>query len=103
MGFLLFVKKLSNIMNKHTSLRTYHSSENLIKPWITKNLLRCIRKRDRLHIKAKTENIDNHIIQKEYKNYRNYCNNILTNLKINYERESLMKTKGQSKKLGGEI
>ena len=103
-AFEQFIKILSDKINQHTTKRISHNSKHILKPWVTNNLLKCIRRRDKMHVNAKKrQNRDNVVIQQQYKKYRNYCNNILTNLKNDYDRKTLEQTNGNSKKLWHEI
>lgn len=103
-AFQTFVEILSAKIKQHTTNRVCHSSEDIIKPWITKSLLKCIRRRDLMHINAKKkENRDNLVIQHEYKKYRNHCNNLLKNLKQEHDRKLIMETKGDCKRLWHEV
>lgn len=95
-----FVEVLSYKINLHTYRHTSRSSDHILKPWVTKGLLKCIRRRDLMHVNArKKENRNNLLVQQQYKQYRNYCNNILTNLKVAYDRKLLEESNGNSKKL----
>ncbi|CAG4937227.1 unnamed protein product [Colias eurytheme] len=62
------------------------------KPWITPGLLRCIRTRDRMHLKLKKQpgNLSLQII---YCRYRNFCGNLLKKVKHAYEKAELGKCK----------
>lgn len=83
-----------------------HNSENVrvsskyynIKPWITPGLIRCMRHRDKLHLKAKS-NPDNLTLQSSYKRYRNFCNNLLKKVKITYEKTELERAGSNSKQI----
>jgi hypothetical protein len=72
------------------------------KPWITLGLLRCMRNRDNLHKKAKS-NPDDIDKTTTYKRYRNYCNTILKKVKRAYERELIQKSGHSTKKLWNTI
>lgn len=74
----------------------------IIKPWITPGVLRCMRNRDRMYRKVKT-NPNNEILCTTFKRYRKYCNNLLKKLKIQYEKDELTKAKSDSKRLWGAI
>lgn len=75
-----FISLISNTLNKYTNYRTISRSKHTIKPWITPGLVRCMRNRDRLHLKLKKDP-NNAINQITYRRYRNTCNNILNNVK----------------------
>ncbi|KAJ0179100.1 hypothetical protein K1T71_004812 [Dendrolimus kikuchii] len=70
---------------------------NCLKPWITPGLIRCMRHRDRLHLKCKKDPT-NIILNKSYKRYKNFCNNLLKDLRNKYEREELTKYANNPKK-----
>lgn len=69
-----------------------------IKPWITPGLIRCMRHRDKLHLKAKS-NPNNSILQLSYKRYRNFCNDLLRKVKTNFDKNALEKAGINSKKI----
>lgn len=69
-----------------------------IKPWITSGLLRCIRNRDKMHMKLKKEP-DNDILKITYRRYRNFCNDIIKKCKRHYENEELREAGSNTKKL----
>ncbi|KAL0879195.1 hypothetical protein ABMA27_002982 [Loxostege sticticalis] len=85
------------ILKNTMSIRQSRKNHN-IKPWITPGLIRCMRHRDKLHMKAKA-NPTNVILQYSYKRYRNFCNNILKKVKSNYEKKELEKAGTNSKKI----
>lgn len=94
-----FTSTLSSKIELHSTKTILRNSKSIRKPWISENLLKCIRKRDLLHKEAKKKGNENDLsIQLRYKNYRNYCNNTIQNLKNEYERELLIKAKGDSKR-----
>lgn len=74
---------ISNTTKVHVKNKYYN-----IKPWITPGLIRCMRHRDRLHSRAKS-NPNNAILQLTYKRYRNFCNNLLKNVKASYDKKQL--------------
>lgn len=82
---------LRNTINIRVSNKNYN-----IKPWITPGLIRCMRHRDKLHIKAKSKP-DNLILQSSYKRYRNFCNDLLKKVKTSYDKNELEKAGTNSK------
>lgn len=92
----LLVLKLNHITAKHTREIKLPRKNRSIKPWITSGLLRCIRNRDRLHIKCK-QNPDNYVLRISYKRYRNFCNRLLRKHKTEYERNEFLKAKNNPK------
>lgn len=90
------INALQHVIHKNTSIIRLSSKHKITKPWITQGLLRCIRHRDKLHLKAKKEP-DNEIISVTYKRYRNYCNKLLKKLKLEYNKAELEKAGKNSK------
>lgn len=93
----LFLSSILAILDKHTGSHVVPNRRKTHKPWITPGLLRCIRFRDRLHIKLRNQP-HNQILQVSYKRYRNTCNRILNDVKRNYERDLINKNKNNLKK-----
>lgn len=93
----IFISTVSSIINKHTVPCQISNRKRTHKPWITPGLLRCIRFRDRLHLKLK-KYPHNLTLQTSYKRYRNTCNQILNKLKLKYERDLINKNKNNLKK-----
>lgn len=91
-----FITTLSNIIKSNTQVFNISSKKRIIKPWITPGLLRCIRNRDRLHKKYK-QNQENNVLKITYTRYRNFCGNLLKNLKHAHERDELKKANGNIK------
>lgn len=73
-----------------------------LKPWITPGLIKCLRQKDRLHLRARCEPL-NQIAQITYKRYRNFLNTLLLKLKTNYENEQLTKNRDNPKMLWNSI
>lgn len=69
-----------------------------LKPWITAGLIRCMKHRDRLHSKARAAPND-HVLQTIYRRYRNFLDNLLYNLKIEYQSKQLSGAKNNPKKI----
>lgn len=92
-----FIEILTSIIKKHTIITKRSNRKNILKPWVSPGLLKCIRFRDRLHIKTKKQP-NNDTLRISYLRYRNYCNKILKNLKKQYERKLIQMNKGDIKK-----
>lgn len=88
---------LRGLIAKHTTTKYRKNEEVIIRPWITPNLLKCIRKKDNLHLTAK-KNQNDVSIQNNYKKYRNYCMTTIHNVKKTYKQNQLKEAKGNSKK-----
>lgn len=91
-----FTTTINTLTIKNTSTKTQSNAHYIKLPWMTLSILNCARKRDRLHQKARKYPKDIHI-QNKYKQYRNYCNNVIQNLKQEYEKKLLLESKGNSK------
>lgn len=87
---------ITGIIDKCTSTRKINNRKAVKKPWITPGLIRCIRWRDNLHNKLKKDP-DNIVKRVTYKRYRNHCNRLLNNLKIQYEKTELNKNRNNIK------
>ena len=76
--------------------------KQILKPWITPGLLRCMRHRDTLHRKFKKAP-NNEILKITFTRYRNYCNKLLRNLKIEFEKNEIKKAGKNTKQLWSAI
>lgn len=95
-------EKLINIIqesiSKFTKIIRVPRSKQIIKPWITQGILRCIINRNNMQKKLRN-NPNDEIHKITYRRYRNYCNNLIKKLKRRYEREQLYKNYKNSKDL----
>ncbi|CAG4977986.1 unnamed protein product [Colias eurytheme] len=87
------VDTIKSAIDKFTSHIVVSHRKQIIKPWITPGLLRCIRQRDKLQA-VWQENPKNLTNEKVFKRYRNFCNNLLKDLKRKYEENLLEKAEG---------
>lgn len=92
------ISSLTKIIERNTHTSLLSRRNKIIKPWITPGLLRCIRHRDKLHIKL-TKNPENNILKISYFRYRNYCNNLLKKLKRQYEQTQIQNAGQNTKKM----
>lgn len=86
----IFIDMISTIIRNNTSYIHRSLRNTPMKPWITPGLLRCMRHRDNLHTKTR-KYPQNSTLNSIYRKYRNFCNNLLKKLKLNYERAELLK------------
>lgn len=93
----LLTNNLIEIMKTNSRIFKVPNSQRTIKPWITLGILRCIRNRDRMHLRLK-ENPNNELLKLTYSRYRNFCTNLLKKLKNDYFRAELNKNKSNIKK-----
>lgn len=84
------VSTLTNIIDNNTTQIILPNRKTPIKAWITPGLIRCMRTRDKLHVKSK-KNTSDTIIKLTYLRYRNFCNRLLKKLKRQYEKEQIEK------------
>lgn len=94
----LMIDLLRNTITKNATVKTIPRRYRPIKPWITPGLVRCIRNRDNLHKKLK-KSPENDILRLTYKRYRNFCKNILKNVKRQYDKKRLQDAGTNSKKI----
>lgn len=87
---------IESITKFSTKVTISRKKQNL-KPWITPGLIRCMRHRDRLHKKLRSDS-NNVILKICYIRYRNTCTKILKNLKNSYYRHELTINKSNIKK-----
>lgn len=92
------INKLTDTLKNTTTTRNLANSKQIIKPWITKGILRCIRNRNKLQKHHKSDPY-NDILKITYTRYRNYCNNLIKKLKRKYERELLANSVTNNKML----
>lgn len=90
------VSTIRAVINKHFKTIYVKSKNRILKPWITKGLLRCIRHRDSLARKV-NQTPENYILKLTYIRYRNFCNKLLKKLKISFEKTELQKNKNNPK------
>lgn len=93
----IFITTVSSIIEKHTTYHVVPKRKVNLKPWITPGLIRCMRWRDKLHLKHK-KNPSDIVLLRTYKRYRNFCTNLLHSLKRSYERSELNKYHGDIKR-----
>lgn len=98
----ILVELLQKIIIANTIKLKIPRMKATLKPWITSGLLRCIRNRDRMHMRLKSEP-NNQIVAITYKRYRNFCNSILRKCKNTYNKHELELAKNNSKKLWNSI
>lgn len=81
---------LQDAIANNTSITNVPSRFKSIKLWVIPGLVLCIRHRDKEHLNAKLAS-DDHRLSTINKRYRNFCNKLLKNLKLQYEQSELHK------------
>lgn len=78
-----FIQIIKELILKNTEIKNISHRMRYIQPWITSSLIRCIQKRDKLHLT--TRNNPNDIeLKDKYIKYRNMCRIILLNVREQY-------------------
>jgi hypothetical protein len=92
----IFVQDLQDIIKNHTITTVTSKRYRPLKPWITPGVVRSIKKRNKLHQKAKRSplNVD---LATLYREYRNTCNKLIKMLKKQYYQREFVKNKGNIK------
>lgn len=93
-----FISILRTTIAKHSVETKTPRKQKIIKPWMTPGLLKCIKNRDKLHVKSRKAP-DNLILKLTYTRYRNFCNGLLRKLRIAYEKNELEKAKNNPRAL----
>lgn len=93
-NFLIIIK---NILDKYSTQHIMPNRKRTTKPWVTPGLLRCIKFRDKLHLRFR-KNPEDQVLKISYIRYRNYCNGLLKNLKRMYERKQINENKKDIKR-----
>jgi hypothetical protein len=89
---------LNSIVQKYTKKVKISRTKFNIKPWVTPGVIRCIRHRDKLH-KETRDSPNDEVLRKVYTRYRNFCDNLLYNLKCDYQNKQINASKDKPKKL----
>ncbi|KOB74212.1 Uncharacterized protein OBRU01_09475 [Operophtera brumata] len=92
-----FTKIVNLLISKHSKASKQRKRFDCITPWMSPGLLKCVERRDILHLDARKNPNDTDLVIK-YKSYRNTCNNIIQNRKNDYERNEIINSRGDSKK-----
>lgn len=93
-----FIKTLETLVIRNSKEIKTSNRKKILKPWVTPGVLRCLKNRDKLHKKLKTDP-DNVTLQITYKRYRLFCCNILKKLKREFETSQLQNANNNNKKL----
>lgn len=84
----LLVSKITESLAENTKTIRVPKIRRTLKPWITPGILRCIRNRNKMQKKLRSDPTDE-ILKITYRRYRNYCNNLIKKLKRAYEKQQL--------------
>lgn len=95
----LLINSIKKCLLESTILKPIPCSVRLIKPWMTLGLLRCIRNRNDMQRKLRSDLGDNNILKITYRRYRNFVTNCIKQLKRKYDREKFNNVQKHPKKL----
>lgn len=93
-----FISQINTVIINNTSKIIIPRRQRILKPWITPGLLKCIQNRDQMHMRSK-KSPNNSTLKITYTRYRNFCNDLLRNLKLTYEKCELQKAQSNPKEL----
>jgi hypothetical protein len=83
-----FIRTLRDHIKRNTLTKTIPNSRFKIKPWITDGLLKCIRKRDRLHRQTVRFPL-NEELARYYSRYKGTCHRTIKTTKMNYYKRKI--------------
>lgn len=92
------IHEITDSLKESTVVTNIPKNCRIMKPWITPGILRCIRHRNKLQEKARSDP-SNEINLVTYRRYRNYCNKLLKKFKRDYERDLLANSAKNNKNL----
>lgn len=84
----LLIDNISNCLTVNSTKVKVPHSKQIIKPWITQGLLKCMHKRDYLYKRSK-KYPESSTMSLEFRKYRNICNDILRKLKRIHDKAEL--------------
>lgn len=94
----ILIDKISESLKLHTKVTMVPCSKQILKPWITPGLLRCIRNRNKLQ-KNLRQDPNNDILRITYRRYRNYCTSLIKKIKRKFDRENIINSLHSNKLL----
>jgi hypothetical protein len=94
----LIINKIRSSLISNTITTLVPRNNRIIKPWITLGILRCIRNRNNMQKKLRSDP-ENLTLKITYRRYRNFCNGLIKKLKRKYDKENLIKASKKSKSL----
>ena len=93
-----FINLIRSELHLNTKIKPISSCKRLIKPWMTTGVLRCIRLRNNMQLKVRSEP-HNNMLKIIFKRYRNFCVNLINKSKRQYNRKKVEVSAKDSKKL----
>lgn len=91
-----FISTFDHLKCQATKSKYKTSRHKKLKPWITTNLIRGIRERDRLSKRVKRHPFDENL-KVNYRNYRNWLNREIKSAKISYYKHKILESTGRPK------
>ena len=92
----LFVTQFKTLLNSCKTKKENKHKVKKIKEWISTELIIAIRKRDKLK-KNLAKNVNTQLIN-EYKEYRNYVNDLIKKTKFDYYKNQITRNRNNTKK-----
>ena len=83
-----FLNTLNYHIHNNTTIKMTTHKLTLLKPWMNTGIIKCIKKRDKLH-KQMRRFPNNKTLQDYYKRYRNICTSIIKRSKEEYYRKKI--------------
>lgn len=94
----IMITLITQLIETNSETVKVPNRKRIVKPWVTTGLLRCIRHKDNLHMKLKTDP-ENHILKTSFTRYRNYCDKLLKQAKTEHEKKEIKDASNNSKLL----
>lgn len=94
----IMITLITQLLETNSKTVKVPNRKRIVKPWVSAGLLRCIRHKDNLHKKLKTDP-DNHILKTSFTRYRNYCDKLLKKAKTEYEKKEIKDASNNTKQL----
>lgn len=94
----LLINSLSLVIQQNTKSTIIPNRRRVNKPWISPAILRCMKNRDNLFKKTKSDP-NNETLKVTYKRYRNFCTTLIKKAKREYEKKEIANAGKNNKKL----
>lgn len=94
----ILTTRLETLVKKHTSRIRVSRRKHTLKEWITPGLLKCMKRRDALHMITRKNPNDAEAL-KTYKRYRNVFFDLMKDLKTQHNKKQFMENKDNPRKL----
>ena len=96
LAFTMFYEKLCSLYNKHFPIKRVKIGYKTRKPWLSANIINCIKNKNRLYIYSLKHPTDDNILK--YKNYKRTLNKAMNNLERKHYQDLLINNKKNLRK-----